>query len=57
MNDKTKIIYCGDTNIDILIVNQSLQITEYLNMMSEYSFISYINCFTRETNTSKLCID
>lgn len=53
-NLKNEIIM-GDFNINILQNNDVNE--QYLNLMSEHAFLSYINDFTRIENNSKSCID
>lgn len=48
-------IISGDMNIDICSKNAISE--DYLNIMAENSFVSYINTYTRITNESKSCID
>lgn len=48
-------IFLGDINIDILGTTQ--ESLDYLNIMSEYGFISHINEYTREINDSRSCLD
>lgn len=51
-------IITGDINIDILSNDQDNIIAhDYLNLMQEYGFKSYINHYTRVTEKSKSCID
>lgn len=55
ISDHDHHILVGDINIDIMVENQ--QSSEYLNLLSEYGYISMINEYTRVTPTSKTCID
>lgn len=48
-------IFLGDINIDILSTTQ--ESLDYLNVMSEFGFISFINTYTREVGNSKSCLD
>lgn len=57
INDK--VIICGDMNINIL--NTSSEVSNYLNIMASYNFISfidlgYIYIYTRVTETTMSCI-
>ncbi|KAJ8967703.1 hypothetical protein NQ317_004203 [Molorchus minor] len=50
--------YClqsGDINIDIL--SEDANSYDYLNLLSEFGYVSQINKYTRVHNTSKSCID
>lgn len=49
-------IFTGDINLDLLNKNDLL-VNEYLNIMAENGFLSYINKTTRATNTSESCLD
>lgn len=54
-NNQDYSILIGDLNIDILSDNDCTN--EYLNIMSENSFISTINSITRPNNQTGTCID
>jgi hypothetical protein len=53
VNDK--VIICGDMNINIL--EKSSDVSNYLNIMTSYNFISCFDSYTRVTETTKSCID
>jgi len=53
VNDK--VIICGDMNINIL--EKSCDVSNYLNILPSYNFISCIDSYTRITDTTKSCID
>lgn len=46
----------GDININLLDEDND-EVNSYLNTLSQYNFISYINTITREQGDSKTCID
>ena len=48
--------FIGDINIDILKENNK-DTNDYLNCLSKYDYISYINTPTRETTDTRTCID
>jgi len=50
-------VITGDMNIDILKEYPNDVIDQYLNILCEAGFQSYINKFTREVNNSKSCLD
>lgn len=55
-NDSSSVhILSGDINIDIL--SRSRLSDEYLNIMSKYGMVSYINNYTRSVNGSNSCLD
>lgn len=53
--DTTYSIFIGDMNIDILGNDEYCQ--EYLSIMSEFGYLSTINCKTRVQNNNGTCID
>lgn len=50
-------LFIGDMNIDILEKEGDECVSEYLNTLSEFNFVSTINDFTRVVENSKSCID
>jgi len=49
------VILCGDMNINIL--DNSGDISDYLNILASFNFFSCINNFTRVTDVLNSCID
>lgn len=49
-------ILIGDFNIDILVEDQEIS-SNYLNVLSEYNYVSMINKATRVQNNSSSCLD
>jgi len=54
-NKNINIIFCGDINIDLL--NNNRLANNYLDLMTSYGFISYVNSPTRVWEGSETCID
>lgn len=54
-NKNINIIFCGDINIDLL--NNNRLANNYLDLMTSYDFISYVNSPTRVWEGSEICID
>jgi hypothetical protein len=50
-----KVIICGDININIL--EKLSNVSNYLNILATYNFISCIDSYTRVINTPISCID
>jgi len=53
VNDK--VIICGDMNINIL--ENSSDVSNYLNILASFNFISCIDSYTRVTDSTMSCID
>jgi hypothetical protein len=49
-----KVIICGDMNINIL--EKSSNVSNYLNILATYNFISCIDSYTRVIDTLTFCI-
>jgi len=55
ISNNFKVIICGDMNINIL--EKSSDVSNYLNILASYNFISCIDSYTRVTDNTKSCID